>query len=239
MGSADESSVKVLSVWRSMFGVRILMALKEKGVEYEYIEEADLRSKSQLLLESNPVHKKVPVLIHNGKPLCESLLILHYIDETWPPKSAHHKPLLPHDPYQRSLARFWSGYVDKMYDACLLIAKNYPGELMEQGKSAIRECITTLEGALRDSFGGGQPYFGGSHINLVDVALSSYLCWFETLEALGSFKVLDENTCPLLSAWAKAVVEHPSVKAGLATAPSKKMLESMYCIRKNVFGLVD
>ncbi|XP_047948569.1 glutathione S-transferase U19-like isoform X2 [Salvia hispanica] len=74
--------VILLDFYPSMFGMRARVALSVKGVEYEYREE-DLRNKSQLLLESNPVHKKIPVLIHNGKPVCESLIIVEYIDEMY------------------------------------------------------------------------------------------------------------------------------------------------------------
>ena len=108
---ADE--IILLDFWPSMFGMRVRVALAEKGLKYEYRQE-DLRNKSPLLLEMNPVHKKIPVLIHNGKPICESLIIVQYIDEVWKDKS----PLLPSDPYQRAQARFWADYVDKKVCLC-------------------------------------------------------------------------------------------------------------------------
>ena len=90
--------------------MRVQIALEEKGIKYEYREEDLMTHKSPLLLQMNPIHKKIPVLIHNGKPICESLIAVEYIDEVWNDKSP---PLLPSDPYQRAQARFWADYVDK------------------------------------------------------------------------------------------------------------------------------
>ena len=100
--------VVLLSIWPSMFGMRVQIALEEKGIEYEYNDE-DLTNKSTLLLKMNPIHKKVPVLIHNGKPVCESSIVVQYVDEVWKDKF----PLLPSDPYHRARARFWADYIDK------------------------------------------------------------------------------------------------------------------------------
>lgn len=104
---ADE--VILLSFWPSMFGMRTMIALEEKGVKYEYREEDVINNKSPLLLEMNPIHKKIPVLIHNGKPVCESIIQIQYIDEVWSDKNL----FLPTDPYQRAQALFWADFIEK------------------------------------------------------------------------------------------------------------------------------
>lgn len=103
---AEEVEVVLLDLKISMFAMRVKVALAEKGVKY-VIKEENLASKSPLLLQSNPVHKSVPVLIHNGRPVNESLIIVEYIDEVW----KGHSPFLPSDPYERAQARFWADFV--------------------------------------------------------------------------------------------------------------------------------
>lgn len=103
-----DQDLKLHGSWASPYSLRIIWALKLKGLLYEYIEE-DLANKSDLLLKYNPIFKKIPILVHDGKPICESMIILEYLDQIWP----NQYPLLPIDSYQRALARFWVNYFEQ------------------------------------------------------------------------------------------------------------------------------
>ncbi|KAG8092354.1 hypothetical protein GUJ93_ZPchr0012g21267 [Zizania palustris] len=69
MSGGEAAAVRLLGRWPSPFVLRVMVALKLKGVEYELVEES-AGKKSELLRRSNPVHKKIPVLLHHGKPIC-------------------------------------------------------------------------------------------------------------------------------------------------------------------------
>ncbi|KAK3424651.1 hypothetical protein EUGRSUZ_F01433 [Eucalyptus grandis] len=193
---ADE--VILLDSWPSMFGMRCRIALAEKGIEYEYKGE-DLRNKSDLLLRMNRVHKKIPVLVHNGTPICESLIILQYIDETW----SDGWSLLPSDPKQRAQARFWADYVDKkFYD---LERKVWTIEGKEEvAKEELIESLKLLEGELGD-----KPFFGGKRLGFVDVAAIPFYTWLYAYEKFGNFSI--EAECPKLIAWTKRCLNKESV----------------------------
>ncbi|KAI3881536.1 hypothetical protein MKX03_035614 [Papaver bracteatum] len=198
---ADE--VVLLDFWPSPFGIRVRIALAEKEVKYEYKEE-DLRGKSPLLLKMNPVHKKIPVLIHNGKPITESLNIVEYIDRVWNQKSS----LLPTDPYQRALARFWADYIDKkVYDGGKKICMS-KGEELEKAKKDFVDILKVLEGEL-----GEKPYFGGQQMGFVDVALIPFYSRFYSYETFGKFSI--EEVCPKLVSWGKKCMENESVSKSL------------------------
>ncbi|KAL1224138.1 Glutathione S-transferase U24 [Cardamine amara subsp. amara] len=194
--------VILLDFWASMFGMRTRIALAEKRIKYDYREE-DLWNKSSLLLEMNPVHKKIPVLIHNGKPVCESLIQIEYIDEIWPDKNS----LLPSDPYKRAHAKFWADFIDKKVNVTARKIWAKIGEEEEASKELI-EILKTLENELGD-----KTYFGDETFGYVDIALIGFSSWFEVYDKYGNVNI--ESECPNLIAWAKRCLERESVAKAL------------------------
>ncbi|KAK6922208.1 hypothetical protein RJ641_012715 [Dillenia turbinata] len=212
--------VVLLDFWPSPFGMRLRIALAEKGIKYEYKEE-DLQNKSELLLKMNPVHKKIPVLVHNKKPVCESLVAVQYIDEVWKDKC----PLLPSHPYERALARFWADYIDKkIYDVGRKVWTT-KGEEQEAARKEFIECLKLLESQLGD-----KPYFGGDTLGYVDVVLVPFYSWFDAYETYGNFSI--EAECPKLVAWAKTCLERESVSKSLPD--QKRVTEFISQLRKRI-----
>ncbi|KAH7570176.1 hypothetical protein ACOSP7_018156 [Xanthoceras sorbifolium] len=202
-----KSDVKVLGAWPSPFVMRPRIALNIKSVDYEFLQET-LGSKSELLLKSNPVHKKIPVLIHGDKPVCESLIIVEYIDETWSSAPS----ILPSDPYDRATARFWAAYVDdKFFPSMKEIGF---AEGVEAKKAAIQQLVDGLI-LLEDAYvkcSKGKPFFGGNQIGYLDIAFGSYLGWLRVTEKSNEVKLLDEAKTPGLAKWAEIFCADPAVK---------------------------
>ncbi|CAN6319406.1 unnamed protein product [Urochloa humidicola] len=199
--------LKLLGMLVSPFAIRVHIALSIKGVSYEYVEE-DLLNKSELLLSSNPIHKMVPVLIHNGKPLCESLAIVQYVDELFPGRS-----ILPTDPYERATARFWAAFVDdKLCPAWIGILKEAKteDERAEKVKEA-RAAIRRIEEAFA-KLSEGKAFFGGDSIGYLDIVLGSCLFWFEAFHRMFGFEIISSSEAPLLTAWAERFGETAEAK---------------------------
>ncbi|KAM7485353.1 hypothetical protein LguiA_001362 [Lonicera macranthoides] len=195
--------VKLLGFWVSPFSMRVEWALILKGIEYEYIEE-DIFNKSPLLSELNPVHKKVPVFIHNGKVVLESFVILEYIDEVW-----KDNPLLPQDPYQRAMVRFWAKFAEeKLLDSAFFAMCSLEDEKVKAEKIAIAvEALERIEGELK-----GKIFFGGESIGYLDLALGWISYWLPVWDEVGSMKIIDPLKFPAVISWMNRFTNHQVIK---------------------------
>lgn len=234
---AEEKELVLLDFWVSPFGQRCRIAMAEKGLEFEYREE-DLGNKSDLLLRSNPIHAKVPVLLHgDGRAVCESLAILEYLDDAFPDATPRLLPSAAADPYARARARFWADYVDKkVYPVGTRLWK-VKGDDEEGVRAAVAaargelvEALRTLDGELGEKeFFGGEEEFG-----LVDVALVPMMPWVYSFARYGGFNV--EEECPRVAAWARRCMERDSV-AGSLRSP-EEIYDFIGLLRKH-YGIDD
>ncbi|KAB5511855.1 hypothetical protein DKX38_028883 [Salix brachista] len=175
---------KLLGTLPSPFVHRVIWALKLKAIPYEFIIEEDLTNKSPLLLKYNPVHKKVPVFLHGDKPVCESMIIVEYIDEVWP-----QNPLLPKDPYERAQARFWVKFAEDKGTAVFRMFSS-KGEELEKTKKETLEMLQTVE----EHGIGEKKFFGGESIGVADIAFGSVVYGLEIIEeAIGEGAVFEDE----------------------------------------------
>lgn len=209
----------LLGFWASPFVQRVKWALKLKGVEYEYIEE-DLFDKSSLLLKLNPVQKLVPVLVHNRKPISESILILEYIDEVW-----KQNPLLPQDPYERAQARFWAKFAEEKVRESTWDALCSRGDEREKAVKSSIEALEKLEEELKLK---GTEFFGGETIGFVDLVAGFISYQLPVFEEVGSMKILDSSKFPAIFDWIYNFLNHPVIKDDL---PAKDLMFDYYAKR--------
>ncbi|KAL7101087.1 hypothetical protein ACP275_08G034900 [Erythranthe tilingii] len=202
----EESKVIVHGFWASAYVYRVIWALKLKGVKYDYIEE-DFSNKSQSLLEYNPVHKKVPVLVHGGRPVVESSVILEYIEETWSDDPL--TSLLPSDAYERSVARF---LIDFGQQSLTLFAFFLSSD--ENKETTSKKARETLE-IIQDQALGGKKFFGGNRLGLVDLSYGWLAHWLESIQELVGVKPVIKDNLPD----SKALLEHSTRQRKKFTSP--------------------
>ncbi|XP_048565316.1 probable glutathione S-transferase GSTU1 [Triticum urartu] len=224
MAGEKTTGLVLLDFWVSPFAQRCRIALAEKGLACESLEQELLGAKSDLLLGSNPVHKKVPVLLHDGRAVCESLVILEYIEDAF---AAAAPRLLPADPHARAQARFWADYVDKRVYSCGTRLWKLKGEGRAAARVEMLETLRTLDAEL-----GGRAFFGGEALGFVDVALIPLTSWFYSYEKHGGFSV--EEECPGLAEWARRCGERESV-AKVLTPPEE--VHDFICLLKKHYGV--
>ncbi|XP_043724673.1 glutathione S-transferase U17-like [Telopea speciosissima] len=204
-----DGDVKLVGAWPSPFVMRARIALNIKTITYEFLQET-FAPKSQLLLQSNPVYKKIPVLIHADKPICESLIIVQYVDEIWTSGPS----ILPSDPYDRAIARFWAVYIDdKWFPALSGIQKAESEEAKAAGIEQVKDGLVLLEEAFQKCNKGKKgSFFGGERIGYLDIAFGCFLGWLKVTEKFNGVKFLDETKTPGLVGWAEKFCSDPAVK---------------------------
>ncbi|KAM3712983.1 hypothetical protein ACJW31_01G220200 [Castanea mollissima] len=207
--------VVLLDCWASPFCMRAKIALEEKGVQHERREENLFGGKSELLLKSNPIHQKVPVLLHNGKPISESTTVVGYIDEVWSSST----PLLRTCPYERAQAQFWADFFDKKFIMVISMLERYLKLAEKYGQA-------------KEGKRGDKSFYGGDAFGFADIIAIGLTSWFVAYEKFGGFKV--EDHCPKFSAWMKRCMQRETVAKVL---PDPEKIYEFVITLRNMHGI--
>lgn len=220
----------------SVCSVKVRLTLEEKGLAFEGeildLQRGDQHRPDYAKLNPNEV---VPTLVHDGKVVIESTLIIEYLDEAFP-----EPPLMPADPYARAQARLFMKKIDDyLHAACSTVTfatanrkalmQKSPDELaahlakIPNAEYRERQRLSIAQGlaaphvapALRnyDKYVGdmeaalaAQPYLAGARYSLADVAATPYMF---RAEAIGLDRLWRDRR-PNVTAWYDRVRARPS-----------------------------
>jgi glutathione S-transferase len=149
---------------------KVRLALLEKGIAFE--EDAGVRpSQKDEYLALSPMGK-VPYLDIDGTRLCESEVILEYLEEAYP-----QKPLLPKDPLARAKVRELVTVIELHLE--LVARRLYPGvffggTVSEGTKQSVEKDLAKGVRALA-ALVKFEPYIAGRELTLADCAAAVHL----------------------------------------------------------------
>lgn len=182
---------------------KVKLALLEKGVDFE--EELVWANRAPALLERSPLGK-VPFMEVDGKPLCESQVMVDYIESAYP-----QTPLLPADPFAAAKVRELIVFMELHLE---LVARELYGEAFFGGTVSDEIKTRTQKLLARNIKAFGKlasfcPFVAGDTFTIADCAAIVHL----PLVSMASKIIYGEDILAELPAkeYMKFVGERPTV----------------------------
>jgi glutathione S-transferase len=205
----------------SSWSMRAYLTLAHKGVPFEERTISLPRDRDRSERRKVSPTGKVPVLHHAGRVIPDSLAIIEYLEETFPPPA--HPALWPEDPGERAHARWLaaamhSGFTrlreGMSFNTCFLPRRPVPPA---EARAEAAEMLALFEDALSRRKNPGSFLFGPF--------CGADVMYAPAVVRLTAYEVPTAAT-PRAAAYLKEVLSHPVVRRWLDPARALPPVES-------------
>jgi glutathione S-transferase len=194
--------LKLLASLTSPYARKVRIALAEKKIEYQLVEESPYAEDSGVA-DHNPLGKIPVLLLDDGTALYDSRVIVEYLDTVSPVSR-----LIPEPSRQRILVRRWEALADGICDATAAIAlerrrpvSQQSKEWIERQQGKIARGVAELAHELDE-----KPWCNGEGYTLADIATGCTLGYLDL-----RFAELDwRDGYPNLARLAEKLLKRPS-----------------------------
>ncbi len=171
--------------------------LIEKNIEHD-IKFIDLDSPPEWFFDISPM-EKVPVLLVDGKPLFESMVICEYLDEIT------EGSLHPMDPFKKAENRAWIEYGNSILSSTYDLFITSDEKNFKRLTATLDEKFDTLE----DDCLKGTPFFNGDKFSIIDAVYAPVFRFHVALAKYHDFGFFDDR--PRLSLWRDTLLSYKAV----------------------------
>ena len=189
---------------------RVFATLAYKDIDYEMVEVDITKKERPAEFTAVSPFGKVPVLVHDGMNIFESVVINEYINEVWPKP-----PMLPEDPSGRAYVREWITAFNR-------VVTDREGAMVHlerdrDSKVAICRSMFPDLAALDRELSTKSDLFVGDELSLMDVAVAPFTKSLRIMADLIEDRHLESY--PNLLAYFDRLEAHPVLQQPIYSIP--------------------
>jgi glutathione S-transferase len=191
--------MKLIASYTSPYARKVRIALAEKKIEYEFVEESPWAEQTTVPTY-NPLGK-VPVLVlDDGTTLFDSRVIVEYLDTVSPVSR-----LIPEPNRQRIVVKRWEALADGICDAAVAVVLESKRSARQQNKDWIERQLRKIDLGLKELGNelGEKVWCNGEAYSLADIATGCALAYLDLRHAAIDWHAAYPNLVKLAEKLAK------------------------------------
>lgn len=168
--------MKLFMTPTSPYARKVRVVLAEKHIECELVTVPSLAAPDSPVPEFNPLGKVPTLVLDDGTPFYDSVVIVDYLDHKTPVSR-----LIPQDNSHRALVRRWEALADGICDAAVAVVMEKRRAPEKQDETIIeRQTLKVTRGLKRMSEDmGEEKWAAGDRFTLADIAVGCVLGYID------------------------------------------------------------